>query len=221
MHFRFSEFEQMTNLVFNTHTGVAAPMLQKNIDTDAIIPSREMQRVSREGLGQGLFAARRYIDRGGEHEKLNPDFVLNQAQYSDASILLTGANMGCGSSREFAVWALVDFGIRAIIAPSFGSIFHTNCVRNGLLPIVLDETGISQLADQVAVNPPQQQLTIDLGARVITDPSGNEHSFDVESLHRQMLMEGLDSIDITLESLGEIDAFESSARKTRPWMYLR
>jgi 3-isopropylmalate/(R)-2-methylmalate dehydratase small subunit len=221
MHYRFPELEQMSNLVFNTHTGIAVPMLQKNIDTDAIIPSREMQRVSREGLGQGLFAARRYIDRGGAKEKLNPDFVLNQAQYSDASILLTGANMGCGSSREFAVWALVDFGIRVIIAPSFGSIFHTNCVRNGLLPIVLDATSISQLADQVKMNPPQQRLTIDLGARVITDPSGNEHSFDVESLHRQMLMEGLDSIDITLESLDEIDAFESSAREMRPWMYLR
>jgi len=211
----------MSNLVFKALSGIAAPMLQKNIDTDAIMPSREMQRVSREGLGQGLFAARRYIDRGGVNEKLNPDFVLNQPQYSDTSILLTGANMGCGSSREFAVWALVDFGIRAIIAPSFGSIFHTNCIRNGLLPIVLDAATISHLADQVTVNPQQQRLTIDLAARAITDPSGNEYSFEIQSLHRQMLMEGLDSIDITLTSLDEIDAFESSARETRPWMYLR
>jgi 3-isopropylmalate/(R)-2-methylmalate dehydratase small subunit len=211
----------MSNKPFCIHTGVAAPMLQKNIDTDAIIPSREMRRVSKEGLALGLFAARRYIDRGRDTERENPDFVLNQADYAGTTILLTGANMGCGSSREFAVWALVDFGIRAIIAPSFGSIFQTNCVRNGLLPIVLDATSISQLADQVMTNPQLQRLTIDLGAGVVTDGSGNAHSFEIQSLHRKMLMEGLDSIDLAMESLAEIDAFELSARESRPWMVLK
>ena len=211
----------MSNKPFSTHTGVAAPMLQKNIDTDAIIPSREMKRVSKEGLAQGLFAARRYIDRGQDTERENPDFVLNQENYAGTTILLTGANMGCGSSREFAVWALVDFGIRAIIAPSFGSIFHTNCVRNGLLPIVFDASTISHLAHQVKTNPQRQRLTIDLGAGVVMDRSGNAYSFEIQSLHRKMLMEGLDPIDLTMESLAEIDAFESTARELRPWMHLK
>ncbi len=210
----------MSAVEFNTHIGIAAPMLQKNIDTDAIIPSREMQRVSKKGLGQGLFAARRYFDRGEETERDNPEFVLNQPQYSGATILLTGANMGCGSSREFAVWALVDFGIRVIIAPSFGSIFHTNCVRNGLLPVVLSETTISDLAEQVQTNPQQRQLRIDLLTKVVVDPAGCEHSFEIESLHRHMLMEGLDAVDITMESLADIDAFEMSIRSARPWMHL-
>ena len=114
---------------FVTHRGTAAPLLKINIDTDAIMPSREMKTVSKTGLGKSLFASWRFIDRGTDQEKLNPEFVLNQQEYSQASILLTGRNMGCGSSREFAVWALVDFGIRAIIAPSFGAIFFTNCIR--------------------------------------------------------------------------------------------
>jgi 3-isopropylmalate/(R)-2-methylmalate dehydratase small subunit len=211
----------MSNKSFNIHTGVAAPMLQKNIDTDAIIPSREMKRVSKEGLAEGLFAARRYIDRGQDTERENPDFVLNQANYEGTTILLTGANMGCGSSREFAVWALVDFGIRAIIAPSFGSIFQTNCVRNGLLPIVLDASSISHLADYVTSNPQRQRLTINLEASVVMDASENEYAFEIESLHRKMLMEGLDAIDLTIESLAEIDAFESSARESRPWIHLK
>ena len=127
---------------FVTHRGIAAPLLKINIDTDAIMPSREMKTVSKTGLGKSLFASWRFINRGTDEEKLNPEFVLNQEEYSQASILLTGRNMGCGSSREFAVWSLVDFGIRAIIAPSFGSIFFTNCIRTGLLPIVLDEQAI-------------------------------------------------------------------------------
>jgi 3-isopropylmalate/(R)-2-methylmalate dehydratase small subunit len=127
---------------FKKHTGIAAPMLRANIDTDAIIPSRELKRVSKEGLGEGLFAGWRYFNRGESDESANPDFILNQPEYGGASILLAGSNMGCGSSREFAVWALTDYGIRAIIAPSFGAIFHTNCIRNGLLPIVLDEATV-------------------------------------------------------------------------------
>jgi 3-isopropylmalate/(R)-2-methylmalate dehydratase small subunit len=207
----------MSNEVFETHTGIAAPMLEKNIDTDAIIPSREMRRVSRNGLGQGLFAARRYIDRGHESERENPDFVLNQPNYANASVLLTGANMGCGSSREFAVWALVDFGIRAIIAPSFGSIFHTNCVRNGLLPVVLSVENIANLADQVAIDPQKQRLEINLTKQLVVDPEGREYAFKIDALHKEMLSGGLDAIDITMASRDEIDAFESSMRDTRPW----
>ena len=123
---------------FTRHASIAAPMMQPNIDTDAIIPSREMKRVSRKGLGEGLFAGWRYISAGTRDE--NPNFVLNEARYEGCSILVAGPNFGCGSSREHAVWALVDFGVRAVIAPSFGDIFRRNCVRNGVLPALLDQT---------------------------------------------------------------------------------
>ena len=157
---------------FSTHLGIAAPLLKINIDTDAIMPSREMKSVSKVGLGKSLFANWRFLDRGTEKEKLNPDFILNQNEYLNATVLLTGRNMGCGSSREFAVWALVDYGIQVIIAPSFGAIFFTNCIRNGLLPIVLDEKTITTLAHQVALNPQDNPLNIDLEGCLVTGPDG-------------------------------------------------
>ena len=129
---------------FERHTGVAAAMLRGNVDTDAIIPSREMKRVSKDGLGEGLFAGWRYLEQGGREP--NPDFVLNQPAYEETSILFSGPNFGCGSSREHAVWALAEFGIRAIIAPGFGAIFANNCVRNGLLPLVLEDVLVSEIA---------------------------------------------------------------------------
>ena len=179
-----------------------------------------MKRVSKTGLGEGLFAGWRYLDRGEPNESKNPDFILNQPEYDGASILLAGRNMGCGSSREFAVWALTDYGIRAIIAPSFGAIFHTNCVRNGLLPIVLDESIVSSLAKQVATDPQSCTIDIDLVASLLVGPDGQEHSFEIESVHQHMLMEGLDAIDITMQSVADIDAFECSDRSKRRWMYL-
>ena len=146
------------NEKFEQHRGVAAPMVQANIDTDAIIPSREMKRVSKQGLGEGLFAGWRYSEVGGREP--NPDFVLNRPEYRGCSILLAGPNFGCGSSREHAVWALKEFGIRAILAPSFGAIFANNCIRNGLLPLVIDEAVIAAIAPWVEADPVVNQLQI-------------------------------------------------------------
>ena len=205
---------------FTKHSGIAAPMLRINIDTDAIIPSREMKRVSKSGLGESLFAGWRYIDRGKDTEILDPGFVLNQPDYADTSILLAVRNMGCGSSREFAVWALTDYGIRAIIAPSFGAIFYTNCIRNGLLPIVLDEAVVAELAGQVVNDPQQDRLSIDLAECIVVSPNGQSHPFDIEFVYQRMLMEGLDAIDITMKSIAAINAYSKIDREKRSWAYL-
>jgi 3-isopropylmalate/(R)-2-methylmalate dehydratase small subunit len=210
----------MSMKTFTKHSGIAAPMLRINIDTDAIIPSREMKRVSKSGLGESLFAGWRYIDRGKDTETLDPGFVLNQPDYADTSILLAGRNMGCGSSREFAVWALTDYGIRAIIAPSFGSIFYTNCIRNGLLPIVLDEAVVAELAGQVVNDPQQDRLSIDLAECIVVSPNGQSHPFDIEFVYQRMLMEGLDAIDITMKSNAAINAYSKIDREKRSWAYL-
>ena len=210
----------MSMMTFTKHCGIAAPMLRINIDTDAIIPSLEMRRVSKSGLGESLFASWRYIDRGKDNETVDPGFTLNQPDYADTSILLTGRNMGCGSSREYAVWALTDYGIRAIIAPSFGAIFYTNCIRNGLLPIVLDEAVIAELAGQVTGDPQQNRLSIDLAECIVVSPHGQSHPFKIEPVYQQMLMEGLDAVDITMKSKVAIDAFQKADRKKRSWAYL-
>ena len=210
----------MSMKTFTKHSGIAAPMLRINIDTDAIIPSREMKRVSKSGLGESLFAGWRYIDRGKDTEILDPGFVLNQPDYADTSILLAGRNMGCGSSREFAVWALTDYGIRAIIAPSFGAIFYTNCIRNGLLPIVLDEAVVAELAGQVVNDPQQDRLSIDLAECIVVSPNGQSHPFDIEFVYQRMLMEGLDAIDITMKSIAAINAYSKIDREKRSWAYL-
>jgi 3-isopropylmalate/(R)-2-methylmalate dehydratase small subunit len=201
---------------FIRHRGVAAPMLRPNIDTDAIIPSREMKRVSKLGLGQGLFADERYV--GGSGREPNPDFVLNRPQYAGASILIAGANFGCGSSREHAVWALKEYGVRAIIAPGFGAIFANNCVRNGLLPVVLDEAEVRSLADWVAADPQAHQPLIDLEAqRVEGGPVACAFALDEGA--RRMLLEGLDAIALTLTRGDAIRAFHERRREQRPWLY--
>jgi 3-isopropylmalate/(R)-2-methylmalate dehydratase small subunit len=203
---------------FTRHRGIAAPLLRNNIDTDAIIPSREMKRVSKSGLGAGLFAAWRYTLPGGREP--DPEFVLNRPEYRGASILLAGANFGCGSSREHAVWALSEYGIRAIIASSFGSIFYNNCVRNGILPIMLDEAAVESLARDVARDPQANQLEIDLSAQSVETASGHRRAFSIDTAHRHMLMEGLDAIALTLQREDDIAAFETSDRARRPWIYL-
>jgi 3-isopropylmalate/(R)-2-methylmalate dehydratase small subunit len=200
------------------HVGIAVPLLRNNIDTDAIIPSREMKRVSRHGLGEGLFAAWRYTLPGSREEE--PSFILNQPAYRDASILLAGANFGCGSSREHAVWALHEYGFRVIIAPSFGAIFQNNCVRNGILPIELDETTIATLAASTTDDPGSRPLTVDLEAGEVTDADGQRVPFAINPGHRRMLLEGLDAIGLTLERAADIDAFETADRQRRPWIYL-
>ena len=202
---------------FLRHSGIAAPLLRGNIDTDAIIPSREMKRVSKDGLGEGLFANWRYRDVAAREE--NPDFILNREPYRRASILLGGPNFGCGSSREHAVWALADFGIRAVVAPSFGSIFYGNCVRNGILPLRLDEAVLAAIAKAVAAEP-SRPLTIDLPAQRLTDSEGREHAFEISAADKEMLVEGLDPIAMTQKRDAEIRAFMERDREARPWIYL-
>ena len=199
-------------------TAIAAPMLEINIDTDIIIPSREMKRVSKQGLGEGLFAGRRYMEPGGRQE--NPDFILNREPYRDAKILLSGANFGCGSSREHAVWALSEWGIRAIIAPSFGAIFYGNCVRNGILPIVLDDERVREIAAIVESNPAENRITVNLDYRKIVAADGRTDDFDIAPADREMLMEGLDAIAVTMKRDDEILAFQARDRLKRPWIYL-
>jgi 3-isopropylmalate/(R)-2-methylmalate dehydratase small subunit len=201
---------------FLQHSGVAAPLLQANIDTDVIIPSREMKAVSKHGLGAGLFAGWRYSTPGGRDN--NPDFVLNQAAYRGTSILLAGDNFGCGSSREHAVWALSEYGIRAILAAGFGTIFYNNCISNGLLPVRLAAEQIESLAAIVRVDPQQHLLHIDLHHQKISC-ADLVLEFHLEDDRREMLLQGLDPIDQTLGQLSIIEAFESRDRQQRPWVY--
>lgn len=198
---------------FTRLTGVAAPLFRANIDTDAIIPSREMKKVSKEGLGEGMFADWRYSDVANRIE--NPDFVLNRPGFRKAPILLAGANFGCGSSREHAVWALEDYGIRCVIAPSFGAIFQGNCVRNGILPLVLPEPAVAALAQ--AGSP--QTLTIDLAAQSVRVPDGTELPFTIAPADKEMLLEGLDAIGVTLKRLPAIQDFEGGYRARNPWLF--
>ena len=202
---------------FVTHSGIAAPLLHINIDTDAIIPSREMKRVSKEGLGEGLFANWRYRDPAAREE--DPDFVLNREPFRAATILLAGENFGCGSSREHAVWALKDFGFRAVVAPSFGSIFYGNCVRNGILPVRLREADVEAIALHVDAEP-SQRVTIDLPEQTVTDAAGADYAFEIGDGDKTMLLEGLDPIARTMQLDEEIRAFRERDRGERPWIYL-
>jgi 3-isopropylmalate/(R)-2-methylmalate dehydratase small subunit len=195
---------------------VAAPLLRSNIDTDAIIPSREMKLVSKKGLGGGLFANWRYTDVAAR--TANPAFVLNNPHYAGAEILIGGVNFGCGSSREHAAWALREFGFRCIIAPSFGAIFRSNCIRNGIAPVVLPEdVTIALAAELEGATPPQ--LTVDLVAQTVITPSGARHSFSMDAASREQLLEGLDEIDVTFKQRAAIDAFEAAYRPAHPWIF--
>jgi 3-isopropylmalate/(R)-2-methylmalate dehydratase small subunit len=204
---------------FDVLTGVAAPLLRANVDTDAIIPSREMKSVSKRGLADGLFAGWRYLAIGGREP--DPGFALNQPGYAGARILLAGANFGCGSSREHAVWALDEYGIRAVIAPSFAPIFQGNCVRNGLLPVRLDADAVARLAAAVTPDPQRRLLTVDLLRQRVSGPDGIELEFEIDAESREMLLEGLDPIDLTLKHRDAIEAFIARDRVQRPWIYLQ
>ncbi|MEM8816054.1 MAG: 3-isopropylmalate dehydratase small subunit [Pseudomonadota bacterium] len=201
---------------FVRHRGVAAPLPIDNVDTDQIIPSREMKRVSKLGLGDGLFAGSRYVYEGTERGAENPDFVLNRPEYRNASMLLSGRNFGCGSSREHAVWALADFGIRAILAQSFGRIFRSNCARNGLLAIELGQADIERILATAQAEP----FEIDLEAQVIRLPDGSSLSFDVPKGDREMLLNGLDYVDYALQYEADIERHIAKDRELRPWAYL-
>ena len=203
---------------FTVHEGVAAPLVRNNIDTDAIIPSVEMKRVSKKGLSSGLFASWRYTDRAQRIP--DPEFVLNQDPFQHASILLGGKNFGCGSSREHAVWALDEFGIRAIIAPSFGSIFRANCIANGLLPVSLEAEAIAQLAEWVEKSPQTNHLKIDLEQRSVSASQDLVFHFEMETSDADMLLHGLDPIALTLRLEVQIEAFQEADKMERPWVYL-
>jgi 3-isopropylmalate/(R)-2-methylmalate dehydratase small subunit len=198
---------------FTTLTGVAAPLPLINVDTDMIIPKQFLKTIKRTGLGVNLFDEMRYLDDGSE----NPDFVLNKPAYRDAKILVTGENFGCGSSREHAPWALLDFGIRCVIAPSFADIFFNNCFKNGILPIVLPQEEVDRLMDD-AERGANAVLTVDLEAQEIRGPDGGVIRFEVEPFRKHCLLNGLDDIGLTLQKEDAIAAFEARARAERPWL---
>ena len=198
---------------FTTLTGVAAPMPLINIDTDMIIPKQFLKTIKRTGLGKNLFDEMRYTKDGGEI----PDFVLNQPAYRKAQIIVAGANFGCGSSREHAPWALLDFGIRCVIAESFADIFYNNCFKNGILPIVLPPEDVAKLMDD-AQRGANAVISIDLEKQEITGPDGGRIRFDVEPFRKHCLLNGLDDIGLTLQKQSKIDSFESSRKLSQPWL---
>ena len=196
-------------------SGIAAPFLRINVDTDAIIPSREMKAVSKKGLSEGLFSEWRYTSVS--ERKPNDDFILNKSPYNQSVILLTGDNFGCGSSREHAVWALQEWGIKAIIGTSFGSIFYGNCIRNGLLPIELRSDDLQRLIDYVEGDPKSNQIVIDLETLSINFGS-SEIVFDFDKKYQTLLLEGLDEIQQTQKLNSKISSFEEKHRKLNPWL---
>jgi len=199
---------------FTTLTGVAAPLPMINVDTDMIIPKQFLKTIKRTGLGANLFDEMRFTPEGSE----KPDFVLNKAAYRKAQILVAGENFGCGSSREHAPWALLDFGIRCVIAPSFADIFYNNCFKNGILPIKLDKELVAELMDD-AQKGANATMTIDLEAQTITRPDGSTVSFDMDPFRRHCLLNGLDDIGLTLEKASAIDSFEGSQKSGQPWLW--
>ena len=207
---------------FRIHTGLVAPMDRENVDTDAIIPKQFLKSIRRSGFGPNLFDAWRYLDPGepGQDPALrrpNPDFVLNQARFKGASILLARKNFGCGSSREHAPWALEQYGFRALIAPSYADIFFNNCFKNGILPIVLPEHQVAKLFDEVAAFV-GYRLTIDLGRQVVILPGGGEIGFEVEPFRKYCLLGGFDDVALTLRHADKIRAFEAERLLKQPWL---
>ena len=207
---------------FTVHRGLVAPMDRENVDTDAIIPKQFLKSIRKTGFGPNLFDEWRYLDHGepgmdAATRKPNPDFVLNQPRYAGASILLARKNFGCGSSREHAPWALQQYGIRALIAPSFADIFFNNCFKNGLLPIVLPEATVAKLFDEVAAFP-GYELTVDLERQVIVKPDGAEIAFDVQPFRKYCLLNGFDDIGLTLRQQDKIKAFEAERLANKPWL---
>jgi 3-isopropylmalate/(R)-2-methylmalate dehydratase small subunit len=196
---------------FEILTGVAAPLDLENVDTDKIIPARFLKTIKRTGLGVHLFDSLRYDSTGAE----KPDFVLNQPKYRHAEILIAGDNFGCGSSREHAPWALLDFGIRCVIAPSFADIFHGNCFKNGILPIALPEQICAQLMEDAAMGT-NARITVDLARQVVVRPDGTEIPFEVDAFRKNCLLNGLDDIGLTLEHATAIDAYEAKAQTWQP-----
>jgi len=197
---------------FTTLTGVAAPMPLVNIDTDMIIPKQFLKTIQRSGLGKNLFDEMRYTQDGQEI----PDFVLNQPAYRKAEIIVAGDNFGCGSSREHAPWALLDFGIRCVISTSFADIFFNNCFKNGILPVVLPQEAVDVLMDD-ARKGANARITVDLEAQTVTSSDGKTFAFEVDAFKKHCLMNGLDDIGLTMEKASAIDAFEKKNATLHPW----
>ena len=208
---------------FNLMTGLVAPLDRANVDTDAIIPKQFLKSIKRSGFGPNLFDEWRYLDRGepgvdNTHRPLNPDFVLNQARYQGASILLTRKNFGCGSSREHAPWALQQYGFRVVIAPSYADIFFNNCFKNGMLPIVLTEAQIDGLFNEVKAFP-GFCLVIDLEKQLVSTTNGSaSYPFEVDAFRKYCLLNGLDDIGLTLQQADKIRAFEERHLANQPWL---
>ncbi len=208
---------------FTTLDGLVVPLDRANVDTDAIIPKQFLKSIKRSGFGPNAFDEWRYLDHGepgmdNSKRALNPDFVLNQARYQGASILLARENFGCGSSREHAPWALQDFGFNAIIASSYADIFYNNCFKNGMLPIVLPAATVDNLFKAVEANA-GYKLTIDLAAQTVTTPSGEVHKFEVDAFRKHCLINGLDDIGLTFQQADKIKAFEAKHRLAQPWLF--
>ena len=199
---------------FTSLTGIAAPLPMINVDTDMIIPKQFLKTIKRTGLGKHLFDEMRNDAAGKEI----PDFVLNRPAYRKASILVAGENFGCGSSREHAPWALLDFGIRCVIAPSFADIFYNNCFKNGILPIVLPKEDVAKLLDD-AERGANAVITIDLEKQEITGPDGGRLSFQIDPFRKHCLLNGLDDIGLTLQKAAEIDGYEARQRAAEPWLW--
>ena len=203
--------------------GLVAPLDRANVDTDAVIPKQYLKSIKRTGYGPNLFDEWRYLDHGEpgmDHSRrpLNPDFVLNQARYRGATVLLARANFGCGSSREHAPWALLQYGFQAVIAPSFADIFYTNSLKNGLLLIRLDESVVDRLFREVG-GAPGYRLAVDLEAQTVTTPGGESFRFDIDPFTKHCLLNGLDEIGLTLKHAEEIRAFEARQRTRQPWLF--
>ena len=198
---------------FTTLTGIAAPMPLVNIDTDMIIPKQFLKTIHRSGLGKNLFDEMRYTADGSE----NPDFVLNKPAWREAQIIVAGDNFGCGSSREHAPWALLDFGIRCVISTSFADIFYNNCFKNGILPIVLPEPAVAALMRD-AENGANARLTVDLEAQTVTGADGTAYPFEMDPHRKHCLLNGLDDIGLTMEKAPAIDAYEARIAQSQPWV---
>jgi len=205
---------------FGVHTGIAAPLLRVNVDTDCIIPGSELLKVAKTGFGEGLFAGWRYAKGAGSEDRTeNLDFVLNRDPYRKATILLAGRNFACGSSRETAVWALRDFGFRCVIAPSFGFIFYANCFQNGVLAVELEDAAVEMLAREIEDSGGRATLTVDLERCRVIAPDGRELAFTIAENYRLALLDGRDFIDTTLAFEDEIASFERHDRERRPWIH--
>ena len=208
---------------FVRREGLVAPLDRANVDTDAIIPKQFLKSIKRSGFGPNLFDAWRYLDAGepgmdNAKRPLNPDFVLNQPRYRGATVLLARENFGCGSSREHAPWALADFGFQAVIAPSFADIFYNNCLKNGLLPIVLDANVVDRLFREVEGHQ-GYRLAVDLESQTVTTPGGESFRFDIDPFRKHCLLNGLDEIGLTLQHADEIRAYEDRRRAEAPWLF--